>query len=146
MLPAPGQLGLGGWVLGGHLQNTTPLPTGNDENDDDEETGGDMKEKEDGDAMLRDFQYSLRCQYMERARNLRVARIDFSWQLAVVVSVICVLQSSVKCYYYVNIDIILYYQYVCFFTPQYGQPRSAVVSSTLTLTAFTATERGFKMW
>ena len=47
-----------------------------------------MKEKEDGDAMLRDFQYSLRCQYMERARNLRVARIDFSWQLAVVVSVI----------------------------------------------------------
>ena len=50
-------------------------PTGNDENDDDEETGVDTKDKEDGDAMLRDFQYSLRCQYMERARNLRVARL-----------------------------------------------------------------------
>ena len=35
--------------------------------DEDEE-----KEKADADAMLRDFQYQLRCQYMEKNRGLRV--------------------------------------------------------------------------
>ena len=41
--------------------------------EDEEENEG--NEKGDGDAILRDFQYQLKCQYMERARNLKVARL-----------------------------------------------------------------------
>lgn len=40
-----------------------------------DEDDGEATEKGDADAILRDFQYQLKCQYMERARNLKVARL-----------------------------------------------------------------------
>lgn len=46
------------------------LETGDEEDEEQKET--------DGDALLRDFQYQIKCQFMERGRNLRVARIRFT--------------------------------------------------------------------
>ena len=40
-----------------------------EENDDKDEKGGGA------DELLRDFQYALKCQFMERARNLRASNL-----------------------------------------------------------------------
>lgn len=45
-----------------------------DRDDPNDESEDETKEKDDGDALLRDFQYQIKCQYMEKNRNLRAAR------------------------------------------------------------------------
>ena len=49
----------------------TPIGDDTADNEDDDE---EIKDKEDGDALLRDLKYQLKCQYMEKGRNLRVPK------------------------------------------------------------------------